>query len=80
MSTSPHAGHVGDLTWITEVDRRRNLVGLHATYGQYREANLASSLWLAPAEAEKLGRALIDAVAGWRADEQAKAWTNGGAS
>ncbi|WP_395708541.1 hypothetical protein [Reyranella sp.] len=77
MSTSPHAGHVGDLTWITEVDRRRNMVAIHATHGQYREANLSSSLWLAPDEAEKLGRALLDAVASWRSDEAAKAWTGG---
>lgn len=76
---TPSAGHVGDLTWITEIDRRRNIVGLHASHGQYREANLSSSLWLAPGEAEKLGRALLDAVSSWRADDAAKAWTNGGA-
>ena len=75
ITRNPSAGHVGDLTWLTETDRRRGLVAVHATYGQYRAANLATSLWLAPDEAEKLGRALLDAAMSWRADEQAKAWT-----
>lgn len=78
MSTSPHAAHIGDFTWLTEIDRRRNLIGLHATKGNFQEAHLATTLWLAPDRAEVLGRALLEAVDGWRADEQAKAWTNGG--
>jgi hypothetical protein len=58
----PPSGSIGALTWITEVDQRRGLVGLHALHGNRGDANLSASLWLPPAEAEKLGKALLAAV------------------
>lgn len=62
----PRGGSIGDLTWISEIDHRRGLIGLHAAHGQYRDAQLQASLWLSPADAEKVGKALLAAVAAWR--------------
>ena len=62
----PRGGSIGDFTWIPEVDNRRGLIGLHMTHGQYRDAQLQASLWLSPDDAEKVGSALLAAVAAWR--------------
>lgn len=62
----PRGGCIGDFTWIPEVDHRRGLIGLHLVHGQYRAAQLHSSLWLSPDDAEKVGKALLAAVAAWR--------------
>jgi hypothetical protein len=56
------AGSIGALTWITEVDQRCGLIGLDALHGNRGDANVSASLWLPPAEAEKLGKALLAAV------------------
>jgi hypothetical protein len=62
----PRGGSIGDFTWIPEVDHRRGLIGLHMTHGEFRAVQLQASLWLLPADAEKVGTALVAAVAAWR--------------
>jgi hypothetical protein len=77
MATSEHTatppaplrgGCIGDLTWIPEVDHRRGLIGLHMMHGEFRAVQLQASLWRSPDDAEKVGSALLAAVAAWRGE------------
>ncbi len=61
-------GCSGDFTWTAEVDRRRGLIGLIAMHGDYGVAHLGASLWLSPDDAEKVGKAMLTAVAAWRGE------------
>ena len=67
-SPCPPRGGCIDSTavWTTEIDRRRNIIGLLASYGRYDADRLSASLWLSPDDAEKVGTALLAAVAAWR--------------
>ena len=62
----PRGGCIGDFTWTPEVDQRRDLIGLLAAHGQYQSGHLSASIWLSPDDAEKVGNALLAAVAAWR--------------
>jgi len=62
----PMGGCAGGFTWTAEVDGRRNLIGLITMHGDYAAAHLGASVWLAPDDAERVGNALIAAVAAWR--------------
>ncbi|WP_428672022.1 hypothetical protein [Reyranella sp.] len=69
----PRGGTIGDFCWIPEIDHRRGLIGLHAAHGQTRAALLHMSLWLAPDDAEKVGKALLAAVAACRGAQRSSA-------
>ena len=61
------AGGQGDnFAWTTEVDLRRNIIGLLASRGRHDASRVSSSIWLSPDDAEKVGAALLAAVAAWR--------------
>lgn len=62
----PMGGSAGGFIWTAEVDGRRGLIGLIAMHGDYGAPHMGSSLWLSPDDAEKVGNALIAAVAAWR--------------
>lgn len=64
-----------DLRTIVEIDRRRSSVGLHYASDITRASRVIGCLWLDPDAAEKLARDILQAVASWRADEAAIAWT-----
>jgi hypothetical protein len=67
VAAAPPAGGIIDgLVWTAEVDHRRNLVGLLSAHGAYNAPRLSTSVWLLPDDAEKVGNALIAAVAAWR--------------
>jgi hypothetical protein len=59
-------GIIGDLVWTAEVDHRRNIIGLLASRGRHDASRVSSSIWLSPDDAEKVGTALLTAVAAWR--------------
>lgn len=65
----PRGGCISDLTWIPEIDHRRGLIAPHAMHGQYRDVQLHASLWLAPDDAEKVGKALLADVVAWRGEQ-----------
>lgn len=65
----PLGGFVDDLTWTVSTNHRHGLIGLLAVNGAHDEPHTLSSLWLAPADAEKVGHALLAAVAAWRATQ-----------
>ena len=52
--------------WTTEIDHRRNIVGLLASRGRHDASRVSSALWLSPDDAETVGQALLAAVAAWR--------------
>lgn len=60
------AGVLDGLVWTAEVDHRRNMVGLISAHGAYNAPRVSASIWLMPDDAEKVGQALIAAVAAWR--------------
>jgi hypothetical protein len=62
----PRGGVIDDLTWTAEVCHRRNLVGLLCAHGAYNASRMSTSVWLAPDDAEKVGKSLLAAVAAWR--------------
>ena len=65
----PRGGVIDDLVWTAEVDHRRNLIGLLSARGKYNAPRLSTSVWLAPDDAEKVGKAVLTAVAAWRGDQ-----------
>lgn len=62
----PSGGALDNAVWATEVDRRRNTIGLLVSYGRHDGARLSTSVWLQPDDAEKIGHAMLAAVAAWR--------------
>lgn len=65
------------LAYMVEVDRRRGTFGLHVGSGRPGPCHLAASVWLTPDAAEAVAHALLGAVASWRAEQAAIAWTGG---
>lgn len=63
---SASTGTAEHAVWTTEIDRRRNIIGLLASRGRHDGARLSASIWLCPDEAETVGKSLLDAVAAWR--------------
>jgi len=66
----PLGGVIDDLVWTAEVCHRRNLVGLLCAHGAYNAPQVSTSVWLPPDDAEKVGSALLAAVAAWRAHNE----------
>lgn len=64
--TSPQPPPLDSAVWATEVDRRRNIIGLLVSHGRHDGARLSTSVWLQPDDAEKVGKAMLAAVAAWR--------------
>jgi len=62
----PPGGASDNFVLAAEVDRRRNIIGLLASRGRFDASRVSSSLWFEPDEAEKVGHALLAAVAAWR--------------
>jgi len=46
----------------------RRAATVSAAHGEYRAVQLQASLWLSPDDAEKVGTALLAAVAAWRGE------------
>jgi len=63
------------LAWRIEPDQRRGSLGLHVGSGRPGPGHLASSVWLTPDAAEAVALALLEAVAAWRVEQAAVAWT-----
>jgi hypothetical protein len=66
------------LRTLVEIDRRRGSIGVHIASDVTRPARTSSSVWLDPDRAERLAQDILAAVADWRADEAAIAWTSTG--
>ena len=62
----PRGGVSDNFAWTTEVDHRRNIIGLLASRGRHDASRVSSSIWLSLDDAEKVGAALLAAVAAWR--------------
>jgi len=62
----PRGGIIDDLVWTAEVCHRRNFIGLLSAHGAYNAPRLSTSVWLLPDDAEKVGNAMLAAVAAWR--------------
>ena len=62
----PRGGVSDNFVWTTEVDHRRNIIGLLASRGRHDASRVSSSIWLSPDDAQKIGTALLAAVSAWR--------------
>lgn len=77
MSTAPTWAppQRDDLRTTVELDRRRSSIGVHYSSDITRASRAIGCLWLDPAAAGKLAEEILAAVAAWRADQAAMAWT-----
>jgi len=64
-----------DLRTIVELDRRRSSVGIHYASDVTRASRVIGCLWFDPDAAARLAEEILAAVASWRADQDAVAWT-----
>lgn len=73
----PTGGAIDDdrLRWLVETDRRRGAFGVHAVTDISRANRIGSTLWLDPAQAEAMARAILAAVEAWRLDQAVTVWT-----
>jgi hypothetical protein len=62
----PRGGTGDNFVWTTEIDHRRNIIGVLASHGRHDGPRMSNSLWLRPNDAETVGQALLAAVAAWR--------------
>jgi len=74
-STACASAQREDLRTIVELDRRRASVGIHFASDMTRQSRAIGCLWLEPDAAARLAAEILAAVASWRADQDAIAWT-----